>query len=285
MIICKHQKDLVKYLDEYRKAGKKIGFAPTMGALHEGHMSLIRKARQESDLVVSSIFVNPTQFNDPSDFEKYPVTLGPDIQMLEQEGCDLLYLPGVMDIYPHGTSGLPKYELGFIETVWEGQYRPGHFQGVCQVVDILLTAVSPDLLFMGQKDYQQCMVVARLLDLTGRNHLKLVVCPTLREENGLAMSSRNRRLSKTDREKASLIHSLLVKLNTTLSTGALESQIAPFERELTNQGFRIDYLGLADAKTLEPVNNWDGIKPLVALAAVFLGEVRLIDNLLINSSK
>lgn len=285
MIICKRQKDLVKYLDEYRKAGKKIGFAPTMGALHEGHMSLIRKARQDSDLVVSSIFVNPTQFNDPSDFEKYPVTLGPDIQMLEKEGCDLLYLPGVMDIYPHGTSGLPKYELGFIETVWEGLFRPGHFQGVCQVVDILLNAVSPDLLFMGQKDYQQCMVVARLLQLTGRKHLKLVVCPTLREENGLAMSSRNRRLSNTDREKASLIHSILVELSTTLSTGALESQIAPFERELTNQGFRIDYLGLADAKTLEPVSNWDGKKPLVALAAVFLGEVRLIDNLLIYSSK
>lgn len=285
MIICKSQKDLAGYLKKYREEGKKIGFAPTMGALHEGHMSLIRRARQASDWVVSSIFVNPTQFNDPSDFEKYPVTLGPDIGMLEKEGCDFLYLPTVQDVYPQGTQDLPLYDLGFIETVWEGKYRPGHFQGVCQVVDILLKVVEPSHLFMGQKDYQQCMVVARLLELTGRNKMELVVCPTLREDNGLAMSSRNRRLSLEERQKAGAIYATLKALSRSLTTGDLETQLAPWVDGLVQQGFRIDYIGLADARTLQPVHHWDGKKDLVALAAVFLGEVRLIDNLLITALK
>lgn len=283
MIICKRQKDLVKYLDEYRKAGKKIGFAPTMGALHEGHMSLIRKARQDSDLVVSSIFVNPTQFNDPSDFEKYPVTLGPDIQMLEKEGCDLLYLPGVMDIYPHGTSGLPKYELGFIETVWEGLFRPGHFQGVCQVVDILLNAVSPDLLFMGQKDYQQCMVIKMLLELLKLDSkIQLITAPTIREDDGLAMSSRNRRLTPSQRTIASTIYQCLVSIQAKLQTEKFEVVQKECIDLLNDKGFAPEYVSLANATTLSLMDDYNIDVPMVALIAAEIGGVRLIDNMVLN---
>ena len=176
-----------------------------MGALHQGHLALLSRALGAGDFSIVSIFVNPTQFNDPSDYEKYPVTIEEDIRLLEANGCHMLFLPAASEIYPNGTELSQPYELGALEQSWEGRYRRGHFQGVCQVMDRLLELVQPDHLYMGLKDYQQCQVVKRLLTLTGRDQqIQFIPCPTLRENDGLAMSSRNRRLPAADREKAPL---------------------------------------------------------------------------------
>jgi pantoate--beta-alanine ligase len=254
-----------------------------MGALHEGHLSLIRKSKSATGLTVCSIFVNPTQFNDPSDFEKYPITTDKDIALLLSAGCDLLFLPELTEMYPDGMKTKGLYDLGEMETLLEGKFRPGHFQGVCQVVHQLLQQVQPHELFMGQKDYQQCMVINRLLHLTGNyDKIHLHICPTLREPDGLAMSSRNRRLSATDRERAVTIYRTLSYLKAQLKAGELESIQKSAFNQLQAAGFRTDYIAIADATTLQPVNYWDGQQSLVALVAAFLGEVRLIDNLPLN---
>lgn len=280
MILFKRGAALQAHLQEQRQQGKSIGFVPTMGALHNGHASLLQTARSGNDLVVCSIFVNPTQFNDPADYNKYPITLERDIEQLHNAETDILYLPSVVDIYPEGTQQLATYDIGFLDTVFEGQYRPGHFQGVSQVMHRLLNVVQPSNLYMGQKDYQQCMVVTRLLEIT-QLPVRLHTCATLREETGLAMSSRNTRLSAENRTKAALISNTLQRLQQELLPGNTEPTIAKARQTLTEAGFVIDYLALANAQTLEPVVHWDGRINLVALAAMFLGDVRLIDNMLI----
>ena len=208
-----------------RKQGKKYGFVPTMGALHAGHISLINDSKKASDLTVCSIFVNPTQFNDPKDFEKYPITIEKDIAMLEAAGCDILFLPEVAEMYPGGTSTSIHYELGYLETILEGHYRPGHFQGVCMIVHRLLDIVKPDNLYIGQKDYQQSMVIKKLIELTGMKELvDLNISPTLREAGGLAMSSRNMRLTEQERVKATAIYKTLHLIKEQLKTGELGSR-------------------------------------------------------------
>lgn len=254
-----------------------------MGALHLGHISLIESSRKDNDITISSIFVNPTQFNDPKDFEKYPVTIEKDILQLEQAGCDVLFLPSVEEIYPNGTTSKQHYDLGEMETLLEGKFRPGHYQGVCQVVHRLLEIVHPDNLYLGQKDYQQCMVISRLVELMGINDkTNINICPTLRETDGLAMSSRNMRLSEAERVKAVLIFQSLSYIKDNLVAGETDTIKNKAIAMLSDEGFRVDYIEIADAKTLEPLSNWDGKKKLVALAAAFLNEVRLIDNLLLN---
>jgi pantoate--beta-alanine ligase len=283
MILFKRAKDLREHLESQRKQGRKTGFAPTMGALHEGHISLLQAAKKENDISVVSIFVNPTQFNDPKDFEKYPVTIEKDIRLLEEAGCDILFLPSVEEIYPGGQMLKKKYELGYLESLLEGKFRPGHFQGVCQVVHRLLEIVIPDNLYMGQKDYQQCMVVKKLLEITGlENSIQLQISPTLREPGGLAMSSRNVRLSPEERGAAIAIFQALDQIRTDLKPGNVTSLKEQASGKLSAQGFRVDYVEIADANTLQPCENWDGNGKLVALAAAFLGDVRLIDNLLLN---
>lgn len=283
MILYKKAADLRKHLDDQSKSGEKIGFVPTMGALHEGHLSLIRISKKATDLTVCSIFVNPTQFNDSSDYEKYPVTTDSDIALLLSAGCDILFLPEVAEMYPEGLKSTRYYELGIMENLLEGKFRPGHFQGVCQVVHRLLELVQPDQLFLGQKDYQQCMVINLLLHLTGFDiKTTLRVCPTLREKDGLAMSSRNRRLNETDRIVAATIYRVLNNIKEQLHPGALSLLKKAAIVQMREAGFRTDYIELADAKTLEPVDIWDGHQKLVALVAAFLGQVRLIDNLPLN---
>ena len=283
MILFKKANDLIKYLDNQRNLGKKLGFVPTMGALHEGHLSLIRLSKAATDLTICSIFVNPTQFNDPADFEKYPITTDKDIALLLTAGCDLLFLPAVSEMYPEGIMGKPEYDLGDMETLLEGKFRPGHFQGVCQVVHQLLAQVNPHDLFLGQKDYQQCMVIDRLMQQTGfKETVTLHICPTLRETDGLAMSSRNRRLNESDRKKAASIFRTLSYLKQQLHTGNLDALLQTASDQLEQEGFQTDYLVVADAGTLQPVSNWDGSQKLVALVAAFLGGVRLIDNLPLN---
>ncbi len=283
MILFKKAKDLHKWLDAQRKNDCRIGFVPTMGALHEGHISLIRESLNENDITVCSIFINPTQFNDPADLKKYPVTLDKDIEKLEQAGCDLLFLPDVNEIYPAGYNRSLQYDLGYLETILEGKYRPGHFQGVCMVVDRLLDLVMPGILYLGQKDYQQCMVITRLAALTGRTGiLRIRICPTLREPDGLAMSSRNLRLNTEERQRATAIYQCLLKIKNDLRPGELGNLKAVSNDWLVQQGFRPDYVEIADAGTLETVNSWDGRQRLVALVAAYLNEVRLIDNMLLN---
>ncbi|MFZ1534928.1 MAG: pantoate--beta-alanine ligase, partial [Chitinophagaceae bacterium] len=201
MILFKKATDLRKWVDAQSKKGNSIAFVPTMGALHAGHISLIDAASKENQVTISSIFVNPTQFNDLKDFEKYPITIEKDIEMLEAAGCNVLFLPSVKEIYPEGIKPEMQYELGYIETILEGKFRPGHFQGVCMVVHRLLDIVQPDNLYLGQKDYQQCMVISKLVELINQQDtIKVNICPTLREKDGLAMSSRNMRLNEDERK-------------------------------------------------------------------------------------
>jgi len=281
MIQFKKINALQTYLNQQRINGKKIGFVPTMGALHDGHLSLLETARTACDLLVCSIFVNPTQFNDPKDFEKYPITLETDIKLLASATTDILFLPSVSELYPNGTAHLEKYALDFLEQILEGEFRPGHFQGVCQVMKRLLDAVEPDNLFMGQKDYQQCMVVQRLLDITGKK-IELITCPTIRESDGLAMSSRNRRLFPEARKKAIGIYNTLEYINENLEKGPLDTLLKEAYTLLEKRGFQIEYITLANAKSLEIKKEWDGKSELVCLIAAFLDGVRLIDNRVIS---
>lgn len=284
MIIFKRPGDLHNFLENKRSGQKKIGFAPTMGALHAGHLSLVTEAKKQNDLVVCSIFINPTQFNDPEDFKKYPVTIEKDILLYEASGCDVVFMPLVEDMYPSGTKELTRYDLGFLESVLEGKFRPGHFQGVCQVMHRLLEIVLPDNLYLGQKDYQQCMVIRKLIELIGlEDKIKVNICPTLREKDGLAMSSRNARLLPDERIKAAAIFSSLGYIKANLKQGSTKKIKDEAKQMLSQKGFRTDYIDIADANTLELVDHWDGKQKIVALAAAFINNVRLIDNMGINT--
>ena len=283
MILFKRSGDLSNYLDTQRKQGRKLNFVPTMGALHPGHISLIHGAKANEDLCICSIFINPTQFNDPADFKKYPVTIENDIMLLETAGCDVLFLPSVAEIYPNGMNAARHYDLGYLETVLEGKYRPGHFQGVCMVVNRLLVLVKPDSLHIGQKDYQQCMVITKLVNLIGlENELRVVISPTLREPDGLAMSSRNTRLKEEERKKASMIFESLHFIKKQIRKGGLDNLKKQTVEKFIGNGFKVDYVEIADIHTLQLVDHWDGKQKLVALAAVILGGVRLIDNVLLS---
>lgn len=282
MILVKTIAHLGEIIAKYRLEGNSIGFVPTMGALHSGHISLIEASRQHNPVTVCSIFVNPTQFNNPEDFEKYPVTIEKDIDMLEKAGCTVLFLPSTAEMYPPGDPA-EHYDLGFIETVLEGKYRPGHFQGVCRIVDKLLKAVRPDILYLGRKDYQQCMVINKMIAL--KNHpVQLQVCDTVREADGLAMSSRNMRLNPVERQQALHIIKTLRTIREKLSPGDLRPLKQQAQQYLEANGFKVDYAAIADAVTLEPLDNWDGRQEIVALVATFLNEIRLIDNLVLTSS-
>lgn len=284
MILVKKKSDLQFYLRKLSGGHReRIGFVPTMGALHPGHLSLIEQSRKDNSITVCSIFVNPAQFNDPSDYQKYPITIEKDIRLLEQASCDLLFLPAVDEIYPSGFPADDRYELGNLETILEGQFRPGHFQGVCKVVKRLLEAVEPGHLYLGQKDYQQCMVITRLVDLMGeRDKIHIHISPTLREADGLAMSSRNMRLSPQEREMAPALFRSLQAIRRSIKKGDVDSLKGHAWQELSACGFRPDYIEIADAGTLEIVHQWDGNRKIVALVAAFLQEVRLIDNLVLN---
>ena len=282
MILFKRRADLQNYLTVQRKKGQSLGFAPTMGALHQGHLSLIESSRKDNSITICSIFINPAQFNDPGDFKKYPVTLEKDVYMLESAGCDVLFLPAIEEIYPNGTAGGMNYDLGYLETILEGKYRPGHFQGVCMAMHRLLDIVNPDNLYLGQKDYQQCMVIKKLIEIIHQTGIIVNICPTLREPDGLAMSSRNMRLNKEEREKAPAIYKTLQYIKENLQNEDLPVLKLIAAAKLNALGFKIDYVEIADADSLQMMNKKDGKQKLVALVAAFLNEVRLIDNLLLN---
>lgn len=281
MILFKRSQDLRRWLVDQKNKGLKTGFVPTMGALHAGHISLIEACRPFADRCICSIFVNPAQFNDRSDFEKYPVSLEKDIEILAEAGADLVFIPAVKEIYPLGVNSLETYDLGILETNLEGRYRPGHFQGVCQVMSRLFEIVEPDFLFMGQKDYQQCLVVKRLIRLLAIP-VEFHSVPTIREADGLAMSSRNRRLTDEQRSVAPTIFQVLKNIRETIIPGDTLHVIEPALKKLVAAHFKTDYISIARVEDLLPVQNWDGKTKILVLIAAFLGEVRLIDNLLLN---
>ncbi|MFT3903976.1 MAG: pantoate--beta-alanine ligase [Niabella sp.] len=284
MIVFHKAAAINPFLQQQKALNKRIGFVPTMGALHDGHLSLIEQCRQNCDIVVSSIFVNPTQFNDPSDLEKYPRTTEADIQKLYEAGCDVVFLPAVAEIYPPSYKP-PHYPLGEIETLLEGAYRPGHFQGVCQVLDRLFEIVNPQEVFFGQKDYQQCMVVKKLLTLVpAHQSIHMHICPIVREADGLAMSSRNRRLSETERQKAVTIYQTMQQIKKDIRPGETAPLVQKATDNLVQAGFKPDYVSIAQASDLHALSSWDGHTALVVLIAAYLGDVRLIDNELLPDS-
>jgi pantoate--beta-alanine ligase len=281
MIIVKETETLALYISREKANGNSIGFVPTMGALHQGHLALVAQSRGSTGFTVCSIFVNPTQFNNAGDYQKYPNVIDKDIAQLATAGADILFLPSIDEVYTGGTNSLEQYDLGYLETVLEGKYRPGHFRGVSQVMQRLLTMVKPDQLFMGLKDYQQCMVVKRLLQIM-QSSIQFIACPTMREEDGLAMSSRNLRLSSEDRQKAPAIFQTLGYIKKELQPGPLTALKENAAGQLAAKGFKVDYVEIANADTLEIKESWNGKEPLVALVAAFLHDVRLIDNMMLK---
>jgi len=283
MITIKKANDLHHHLEQCRERNEDIGFVPTMGALHDGHLSLLKTSLKENKLSVCSIFVNPAQFNDPTDFKKYPSTIDDDILKLETNGCDILFLPSVAEIYPDGFEVKKKYELGYLDNILEGEFRPGHFQGVCMAVERLLLIVQPDKLYLGQKDYQQCMIITRLAQLMGlEERVDIRICPILREKDGLAMSSRNMRLSKEERAKAPALYETLVFLQQNIRNGSLQDLKKQATDDLQKKGFKPDYVEIANAETLKAINEWDARTNILGLVAAYIDGVRLIDNMMLN---
>jgi len=267
-----------------RRENRTVGFVPTMGALHEGHFSLIKEARQQSDVVIASIFVNPTQFNDKSDLEKYPRDLTADAARLAEYAVDYVFAPEQTEIYPAGF--LTYVYVENLSEVFEGASRPGHFRGVATVVTILLNTIRPDLAFFGEKDAQQVAIVKRLVSDLGFE-TEIVVLPTVREESGLAMSSRNELLSPEEREKAAVLFEALKEAKIAFKNGernALElTQIV--QKVIQNEPLAtIDYITVVDAETLQPLDRIGDSEALIALAAR-VGQVRLIDNIVLDQKQ
>jgi len=285
MIIFKKEQDLRQYLSEQTANGRVVGSVPTMGALHEGHKSLISAARASGALVVCSVFVNPTQFNDKKDFEKYPVSAEADIELMINAGCDVAFMPAVQEMYPKGLENGGIYDFGYLDTILEGAQRPGHFKGVGQIVARLVDIVQPSYLYLGQKDYQQIMVIKKMLEITGqKGKVQVVVCPTLREPDGLAMSSRNVRLTDPQRILAVTLYQCLVSIQSKQQTTSFSIVQKECKDILTEKGFTPEYVALADANDLTLLEDFDAGRTMIALIAAKIGDVRLIDNLIINPS-
>ena len=278
MEIFKEISPLKAFLKDVRKAGKTIGLVPTMGALHSGHLSLINASKASNDVTVSTVFVNPTQFNNPNDLLKYPRTLDKDTEMLKEVRCDVLFAPETIELYPQ-TSTL-KLDFGTLDSVMEGKFRPGHFSGVGLIVSKLFNIVGPDNAYFGQKDWQQFAVISKLVEEMNFP-LKLHSIPTLRESDGLALSSRNLRLTAEQRKAATIFFKTLKMAQQELLNGV---EIASVKRKVKalvegENGVTLEYFEIADSKNLNVLENVDmANKPILCIAG-FVGEVRLIDNL------
>ncbi len=275
-----HASDVTKKIVELKAKGLKIGFVPTMGALHDGHLNLVKKAKKENHITIVSIFVNPTQFNDKKDLDKYPRTLEQDKMLLASVNTDFLYAPESVDVYPEGTDMHSNIDLGGLDLVMEGAHRPGHFNGVAQVVKRLLEIVQPDNLYMGQKDFQQYTIINYMLKKL-QFPTQLRVCPIVREKNGLAMSSRNVRLSAEAKENAKLIHNTLKAVKQKIKTHTPEELTKYALKRLSKHPFEPEYFDIIDGYTLQTIENIDKHSYIVACTAVWIEGVRLIDNMIL----
>ena len=279
MKIIQKTSELEAVLAEERSAGKKIGLVPTMGALHAGHASLVERAVAENDCTVVSVFVNPTQFNDPTDLKNYPRTLEADCALLESLGADIVFAPTVEEAYPEPDNR--RFSYPPIDTVMEGARRPGHFNGVCQIVSKLFLWVKPDRAYFGEKDYQQIAVIRAMVKDQGFQ-LELRPCPIVREESGLALSSRNALLTPAERVIASHIYATLTASVEFAHTHSVMETQAEVVRQLNaTEGLEVEYFQIVDGQTLQPVTQWDEADSIVGCITVYCGSrpVRLIDNI------
>ena len=280
MIIFKKAKALNEYVQQQKNANLSVGFVPTMGALHMGHISLIRQSKSENNITICSIFVNPTQFNDAEDFNKYPRTISADILLLEKYETEVLFLPDVEEIYTEAVKKKYLFRYGSLEEVMEGAYRPGHFQGVGQVVARLLEIVEPHVLYLGQKDYQQCLILKKLTDDILKLPVKVTFSDIVREENGLAMSSRNMQLSHIEKGEAAGIYQTLLEVK----RKAGKVPVKDLEKWAAEQigaipsVSKVDYFKIVNAGTLQFTEEWNDEQKIACVAA-FVGPVRLIDNM------
>lgn len=274
-------KELQSVIAKHKDEGKSIGFVPTMGALHSGHMTLMQKSKEENAITICSIYVNPTQFDNKEDLEKYPITLESDIELLSSKGIDYCFAPNNKEVYPTGMEKTIEVELDGLDDKLEGAHRPGHFAGVVQVVHRLLDIVKPHHLYMGQKDFQQFTIIQKMIE-TLDMPINLVVCPISREASGLARSSRNERLSTEDRSRACIINQTLLELKTNLDTQDLESLLKRGRQRLTWSWTDLEYLEIIDGNTLDTIKHVKNHDYLVGVVAVWLGGVRLIDNLVLR---
>ncbi|MBT8218708.1 MAG: pantoate--beta-alanine ligase [Bacteroidia bacterium] len=281
MIVFKKIPALKTYLKNLRNQNLTIGFVPTMGALHDGHISLIQAATDRCDITVCSIFVNPTQFNQKSDLDKYPYNITADLNRLLDHDTDVVFIPDADEIYPEGDSYEMSYDLGGMDEILEGAKRPGHFEGVVQVVDLLLQIVGPDQLFMGQKDFQQFSIIQKMLELQ-ESKIELVVCPIIREKDGLAMSSRNVRLTEKDRRDALQLNRTLLYIKNHIFEHPIDDVLTAAKRMLESPNMRLEYLTIVDVKTLQEVYEIKPEMKTVALIAAWVGDVRLIDNMILR---
>ena len=268
-------------LQKIRKQGHGVGFVPTMGALHDGHISLINSSIEKNDFTVCSIFVNPTQFDNPSDLIKYPKTIEEDILLLKRAGCDFLFLPSVKEMYPNGAES-KQYNFGGIENEMEGKHRAGHFDGVGTIVSKLLEVVQPDNAYFGEKDYQQLLIVKKLVELL-QLPTQIIGCPIKREPNGLAMSSRNKRLSQDQFDASSFIYKQLLLAQNLLRTNSIQEINQIITTNFSeNPYFELEYFSVADSQTLKEVERLENNQKVRAFVAAFAEEVRLIDNIALN---
>ena len=260
-----------------RQAGKKIGLVPTMGALHDGHASLVRRAVAENDIVVVSDFVNPTQFNDKNDLLKYPRTLEADCELLEKEGAAYVFAPSVEEIYPEPDTR--QFSYAPLDTVMEGKYRPGHFNGVCQIVSKLFMIVEPDKAYFGEKDFQQLAIIREMVKQM-QFPLEIIGCPIVREADGLALSSRNARLTDEQRQQAlNISRTLFQSKEYAVSHTVAETQQFVEDAIAASEGLELEYFELVDGTTLQKISRWEETDYAVGCITVFCGEVRLIDNI------
>lgn len=273
--------DIAAIIHRNRKKGNTIGFVPTMGALHTGHLSLVKKSIKENDLTIVSIFVNPTQFNNKIDLAKYPRTLEADLSLLMPLKVDIVFNPSVQEIYPLGDTEGSDIDLGGLDTYMEGAFRPGHFKGVAQVVRRLLEIVGPDRLYMGQKDFQQFTIIQFMIRNLKIN-TTLVVCPIIRETNGLAMSSRNVRLSEETRAKAGIIYKTLKAIRKNILVKSIKDLEAYGLKKLTNAPFEPEYITIVDGNRLTPLKDINESNYAIACVAVWADGVRLIDNIVLK---
>ncbi|MFW6245869.1 MAG: pantoate--beta-alanine ligase [Tangfeifania sp.] len=279
MKLVKTIHELHAQLNELRKQGA-VGFVPTMGALHAGHLSLVENAMQENETVVVSIFVNPTQFNDPKDLQRYPRDLEKDLKLLEPTGCQLVFAPDPEEIYPE--TDTRKFDFGELETVMEGKHRPGHFNGVAQVVSKLFEIVKPDRAYFGQKDFQQLAVIKKLVKQLNLP-VEVISCPIIREESGLAMSSRNQLLTSEQRKNAALIQKTLKEAKK-LSAEKSVQELTKWVTETINKNplLDVEYFEVVDAENLQPAKSWKETGQKVGCIAAYCGKIRLIDNIILN---
>jgi pantoate--beta-alanine ligase len=273
--------ELCQFCAEARNQGKSIGFVPTMGALHDGHLSLVNEARRHNDIVVVSVFVNPTQFNNPDDLRTYPRTEEADLAKLREAGVDAAFVPSVQEMYPEPDTRV--FNLGPVADVMEGKMRPGHFNGVAQVVSRLFAMVQPTRAYFGEKDFQQIAVIRKMVELEGFN-LEIVPVPIKREADGLAMSSRNVRLTPEMRKAAPQIHAALVEAVDYASTHTVEQTIhRTVEHINAIDGLETEYFAIVDGPTCLPIEQWSDSKQPVGCITVYAGDVRLIDNIKFHS--